>query len=288
VPKPKHIPKLAWETAQQLMTTPHTFSGICAGGYISDLGLKITTNSYGCGWDGYVCHAYLARGLDKNPVLLFDYQTATKRREGDEEANLALHKWLLTESPVRKFILNDTVESLSEGGAIIDCTKAGPSVCMWLCKVLRAPMEENHRVPLWYKLVQGGVHPVLALCVAHCVDSKYHDQETATHCSVFEPPADKAGLKRLFIDHLPEWTGDLATQSSIHFQSGSVFGKPARGNSWAYRPCWPAGGKHLLPILKGGATEKIDDGWGGWTEKPIPTSVEQMIKDLVKLQKEYI
>ena len=275
--KPNHIPDKAWETALKLLKTAPAKWGngnkICAGTYIQADG-TITTHTY---LAGYVCHAYVSRPYGHCP-LLFDTQTADHRQQADEPANLAFFKWLVSRSPVRKFILNETFDSVHEGGLIIDVLRAGPRETLWMCKAVRAMHEDTYRVPLWFKLVNGGVHPMLALVTAQCLSSTLTSQRGTTHCSCMMPPSTQAELKNLLtIDHLPIKKLKELPQTglfSAEWTTSLVFNNTA---TWG----------QLLPLDLKSKKVKVDDGWGGYFEKEVGTTCDALLEALIKLQKEY-
>jgi hypothetical protein len=292
--KPKHISEEAWAKAQDLLkTAPAKWNGgtyrdnVCAGAYIEKNG-KLASATL----EGYVCHAFIEREYNGRHLFF----NTIKNTYADPEAFQALCRWMKDKSPVRRFILNETYESMYHGGIIVDCTRCPSNVLLWICKVFRAAYEDTWRIPIWHKLVEKGVHPMVALCYSQCVNSKWADNRGTTHCSVFVPPMTKDEMKKLFIDHLPQkpkvkkaapapaeeyvedddWENDdydgPAWDTAAVFSSGDRYG-------------W--GDKHLFYLPKAGKKEKVPDGWGGFVEKAVPLDAKSVAKELKKLEKEY-
>lgn len=232
---------------------------------------------------GYICHGYVSKPT-KAP-LLFDTQSAKFRRVVDAEANVAFCDWMMNNSPVRNFILNDDLSSLMDGGVIIDAQRAGPSTLLWICKAFRVMNEEQHRVPIWHKLVKLGVNPMLALCASHCVRPNLLAEHHKTHCSIFIPPTTKEEVKKICtIDHIPECPDGLKNGTNYtKFNTSSLFSKLGEDG---YGCGFPE--NHLLPIAQNVKTEMVDDGWGGFSKKQVGGTVEELAAGLIKLEKECV
>jgi hypothetical protein len=309
MPKPEHIPQPAWDKAQELLVTAPGMwrRDICAGGYIyadgSTDGVSSPARDCTCGecdcepdeyydepcyccqycygdddyddagqWEGYVCHSYICHSTPA--PLLFDTQSRDQRSESKEEANHRFLHWMLNESPVRNFILNDTLDSLIHGGAIIDCQKAGPHLTLWICKSFRLMYEEPYRIEFWFEMVKGGVHPTLAFCAANLLTCHGTAQYGQTHCSVFLAPKTDKDLKALFVDHLPVSEEGLSKAGGYHnWTTSSVFGGDYEGKK--------------IPVPQKGKKERKPDGWGGWTEREI-APIEDLTEKLLELQKEFV
>jgi hypothetical protein len=267
-----------WEAAQKRANNTDTWvTDISAGSYFDSKGRAFGSSS------GYVCHAFMTyKGPPNNEPFVFVNDTKKSKYGSCEKLVEKFFTYICQESPLRNFVLNnDNLKQMINGGVIIDCKAAGSNATLWLCKTLRYAVEDPSRVKHWSDLVDAGVHPMLALCVASCVNSQLYDQGTSTHCSTFIPPATKEDMKRLFVDHLPNATS-WETEYFKGFVTANVFGTAPGG--YGYR--WD---KHLLPISKyGRATEKVPDGWGGYTLKPVVASIKKLAKDLIELQKEYV
>lgn len=270
------ISQECWEAATQRANDPNTWThGISAGSYFDSKGKPFGRSA------GYICHAFMT-GRDApedGKPFVFVNDTNLSKNSSSEKLVRKYFKYLCQESPVRNFVLNnDNFEQLINGGAIIDCLAAGSDATLWLCKAMRYPVEEPYRVKHWNTLVTLGVHPMLALCVASCVNADFCDTGGATHASVFYPPKTKDHLNNLFVDHLPDSTG----WNNAGFVTSRVFMPKSTGVGHGWY-------NHLLPIPdQGGIKEKVPDGWGGYTLKPKMVSLEEVAEKLLELQKEFV
>lgn len=275
----KDISDKCWEAAQKRANNTDTWvRDISAGSYFDSNGRSFGSSP------GYVCHAFMTYKAPPNKEpFVFVNDTKKSKYSSCEKLVKKFFTYICQESPLRNFVLNnDNLEQMLNGGVIIDCKAAGSNATLWLCKTLRYAVEEPFRVKHWSDLVDEGVHPMLALCVASCVNSRLYDQKAMTHCSTFQPPKNEEEMKGLFVDHLPNATS-WQIGSDTGFSTASVFGTKPKD---VYGYMWD---KHLLPLSKPGhATEKVPDGWGGYTLKPVVASIEKLAEDLIELQKEYV
>jgi hypothetical protein len=291
VSKPDHISQKAWDTALKLLEiAPDKWTkgpngdsgtrtgGICAGTYIREDGTA--DGNADCGYaasghlGGRVCHGFMQIGsyYKPSPVLFFNTMKSNFYLKQDHVAIREFCKWMKKLSPVRKFILNETVDSMFHGGIIIDCTNCPSNVLLWICKIFRCAYEDTWRIPLWYELSKRGVHPMLALVTSQCVTNKLLLQSHQTHNSCMHPPT-KTTIGSLFVDHLP-----LNTENPFDcgYETSSVFG------GYGYNSA------SLLPVNKTGRTKKVADGWGGYSTVSVPANVDTLAEDLKELQKEYV
>lgn len=152
---------------------------------------------------------------------------------------------------------------------MIDVEAAGNAALLFICKAFRMMQEDQFRIPLWYEMVKRGVHPGLALCVCQCVRPTLKDYGWATHNTCAVPPKNVEQLKCWFADtvyHRDSWEA-----------ISCIYGRKIA----AWSP-------HLLPISPNGRLIKVPDGWGGYTKKEEPQTLDALTEDLLKLQKEYV
>ena len=288
--KPKHIPQEAWDAAQKLLVDGPVKWGfknkdkvakvgtdkIAAGTYIQKDGKHLSQRCYN-GLTGHVCHSFIQLEYYTSCPLFFNTMVKT-----DIEGSREFLEWMKNDAPFSRYILNEDVDSMEHGGLIIDCTKIKSDTLLFICKIARTLYEDIFRVPIWYKLVKRGVHPMLALVVSQCVNSSLRDQEATTHNTCMMPPKTTEQMKKLF---------DLNTIED-RIKSEEPYGtwdtRKVFGHSDSYYSGWTRG-KHLLPIVSGnGKKKKVPDGWGGYVEKEVPFSIDTLASDLIELQKEYI
>jgi hypothetical protein len=290
MPKPKHISQAAWDKAQELLKTApdkwcnssYSTNTVCAGAYIEKDG-KISSNYL----EGYVCHAYVQRDYN-NRHLHFN---TIKNIYDNKEAFEAFCRWMKDKSPVRKFILNENYESMYHGGIIIDCTRCPSAALLWICKAFRAAYEDTWRIPIWYELVNEGVHPMLAMCYSQCVTANWADYGSTTHGSCMAPPTTKEHMKRLFIDHIEQKKPDPNEvevdddyDEDDYYWEGSKWDTPSvfRPGVASYR--WSP---NIFYLPDKGKKQKVPDGWGGYIEKAVKLDAKEVAKELKKLEKEY-
>jgi hypothetical protein len=267
------VTKEAMDTALELVSKGNadwclhsTSYSYCAGTYIDKDG---TENGEGR-MQGAACHGFV-QFYEPNKYSLFYNCNCAAHRSGDEKTNEAFMRWLLEASPFKKWFVNPTYESFAEGGAFID-VDCGNTLLLFLCKTMRMINEENYRIVNWKKLVDLGVHPVLALCVASICTTNLNAGSGRTHSSCMSPPTNERHLEALFRKEV----GPV----NLGWETSEVYG----GAKYWYDTVGC-----LLPIpTKTGQQIKVPDGWGGYIMKTNPASVEELAKQLIKIQKEYV
>jgi hypothetical protein len=274
--KPAHITQACYDAAVAYIPiaseTAHIPEGaeayhddLCAGALFGPDG-KVVVKSL-----GHVCHSWLRHGVGKKQMEECVFVGAMPSRcfvKKDEEANRAFLAWMKDKSPFRNFILNDDVNDMYEGAYLIDGI-CGPDNMMYLVKAFRMTIEDVHRIPFWYEMVKRGVHPMLAFLTANVVDEN-NGRGGSTHNTVMYEPKDKKELRKIFVDHVPSDKGDWTSTAVFNMVQAD----------WGARDS-------VLPLDRGGVkTEKVPDGWGGYTTRSIKVSVDTIAEDLVKLQKE--
>lgn len=299
--KPKHIEQKAWDKALQLLeTAPSKWRGgscddnVCAGTYVEEDGELFSNNL-----SGYVCHAFAERPYAGRHLF---FNTMNRKFYNENENTVkaveAFCRWMKDKSPVRKFILNEDYESMYHGGIIIDCTRCPSNVLLWICKAFRAAYEDPWRIPIWFKLVELDVHPMLALCFAQCANRNWLDQETTTHCSCMAPPLCEEDVAKLFVDHVkcrppvkPEAVKKIDLDEDDYYdddydyddgcwETVKVFRSEKRYGKWK--------NDDVFYLPSKGEVETVPDGWGGYIMKTVKTDAAVVAKNLKKIQKEYM
>jgi hypothetical protein len=279
--KPDHITQACWDTCmERLENAPKEWGRhLAAGGYINDKG-EILSGRWNSSpnWKGTVCHGFIQESdMFKDSMVFFNTQTVDPlgngksdsggylRKDGNAEANEAFTKWMCEESPWRDYILNDDWHQVMEGGAIIDTQACGSNNLLTICKLLRTKYEDTFRVPIWYNLVQKGVHPMIALIYSNNTNSN-QNAYSHTHNSSLYVPTTPQQMELLFQDKIPKC--DKGWDCKEVLGGGSSVG--------------------LIPT-KAAAPKKIKkpDGWGGYIETTEAGDPSELIETLKKLEKEY-
>ena len=146
-------------------------SGVCKGAaYFLD-GSRVTLTHTAC--HSWVGNAY-TNARKKSFVVLTCHSKKRSKNVCSAEAHSEIAKWMATESPFAFAILNrDDLNSVCNDGLVILCGEDGVTQwqCYWICKVLRYGVEGAQALDVWYALKQGGVNPILALCIATYIRS---------------------------------------------------------------------------------------------------------------------
>lgn len=165
--------------------TPKWKSGLCYG---DRMGMDGTL--YGAGHTA--CHSWASWYSNDPPLLVLNCHPR-KRIKCEQESVDAYVLWLSRESPFAKYVLNsDDTESLLQGGMIIACggkVGATKGEMLWMCKTVRYAIEGSQALDTWKTLVDAGVDPMLAICVASYVSSfvggKFTPKPVTSHGNVF-------------------------------------------------------------------------------------------------------
>jgi hypothetical protein len=289
--KPDHISQKAWDYAMELLKTApdmwHKGGGnggtpyCCAGTYIVKSGVPKTKDDdeydpdcyeRGVCLEGTVCHGFIGSPSMFNRAQMY-FSTASSDRghtSVDKKILTDWCGWIKNESPFAPMILNETVESMVDGGVIIDLSRSTCHLLLMMCKMLRTPYEEPERMKPWHDLYTKGVNGMLAWCYTqtHRGGSK---MSGTTHCTHMMPPT-KASLKLILSKDIRPPDKPKATSGSYGWNSTSVF-----GGSW---------GDNLWPAAGGKKKVKVADGWGGFIMKEVDDNKFDLVTELKKLQKE--
>jgi hypothetical protein len=185
-------------------------------------------------------------------------------------------KWLARESLVAPFIVNPDLESIQNGGAIIDATEANSQLGLWICKALRYHSEDTYRPKFWYEMVQRGVSPWMAFLVCSLYTQNRTLQAHRTHNSLFSAPS-KANLKKFLKTRqimAPQGKyGSAGSQATSLIYPDAGFGAGDRDE------IWPKGDKKMV---------KKPDGWGGYTMvEQGSMTLDDYAKTFIDMEKEY-
>lgn len=133
--------------------------------------------------------------FDKNAenFILLNALPPDVKRSCEKESLQALVKWLATETPFSKYILNrdDSDGSLSDHGMMMLVGPDGLTLAevMWVCKVVRYATEGDRSLDVWKYLTDNGVNPLLALYVssstAQVRGATFGYKSVYTHSNVF-------------------------------------------------------------------------------------------------------
>lgn len=270
-----------------LKTDPKKWEvGICAG-YLYGTEGEIIANAS----SGDICHAFYHRGKQSRTDVEVATSTLSerKRKVGEEEHHREFMKYLAQENPVgRQFIINkDDLSSIYEGGIVIDARRAGHNRTLWLGKAFRYCNEEPYRVEHWIKLVEKGVHPLVAMISAsiYTQNGSFTDAGLFTHAQVFANPESIEALSEaLFVKKF----NDLKNYSEIGRKpkedTSTVFwARQWKGDGYGFRPENKRG---IIENCLKERREKVSDGWGGYIEKKTPGDFNCLVEHLQKLTSE--
>lgn len=276
--QPDHITQECWDKCMELLEeAPGKWGGqIAAGGYIDKDGREIKGRwDTSPNWRGAVCHGFIQDDeMFRGSMVFFNTQKVTEnnqtgssthlRKAGNEEANEAFTRWMCEESPWRHLILNDDWHQLMTGGAIIDTKAGGSANLLTICKLLRTKYEDTWRVPIWFDLVQKGVHPMIALIYSNNTNQNQSAHYHTHNSSLYVPTTPKM-MENLFVDKMPKTRG------------------------WTCSDVIGGGSSTGLIPTKAAEPKKIrkPDGWGGYVETTEPGDPNKLIETLKELEREY-
>jgi len=252
--------------------------GVCAGVIFNSSGDIVVDRR-----SGEICHffvdpdrLYMEGGNCDKWAIIATAMGAKHRRKVDEEGSLAFLQWLVQENPVgAAFVLNkDDLSSVFEGGLLIDAQAAGLDRTFHLCRGSRYVTEEPGKGRAWYKLVNEGVHPLVAMMAATGYGGYGGGDDWTgsfcSHASVFWNPAS--------IEELAEALRYKAEPSTVPYSkysrtSQKVFIKKASVGGTLF--------KGEYGTIK---ETKVPDGWGGYTvKKEKIDGVKGFAKHLIEL-----
>lgn len=200
---------------------------------------------------------------DQN-FLVFNCHTL-KRSGASPEATTAVIRWIATESPFAKHILNgDDSESLANGVVFI-CGPGGLFLteAVWMCKFMRYAQESSSSLNAWYELYNNGVDPFFAAYIASIVTytkgASFGAYKATAHASVFfnnSPDLDK------LIKH--KYDPEASTTSNF-------FGETSDNTVE----------KKIKQFCK---PVQVSDGWGGFIDSHASTK-EEFITNVKEFEK---
>lgn len=220
---------------------------------------------------GYICHAFFNRGYEDVEVA-FSTLTARYRNASYEKEYQIFMEYLAKENPVgRQFIINnDDLSSIFEGGIIINAREAGYNRTLWLGKAFRWCNEEPYRVHNWFRLIEKGVHPLVAMIAASFLreDGNLQAGRTFTHAQVFANPES--------IEALAEALSVTSFKPMRNYREKVVEREDTSTVFWKRTVVLTGRPENKEGIIKdcigSQKTERIPDGWGGYIERKINAS----------------
>lgn len=229
------------------------------------------------------CHSHITSlfspsRMPETGALLASSHTKVRSPQIAPEAHSLLSDFVCSDvTPLGKYVVNrHDRDFCRDNGVIILC--GGPNgiknlnQAMWICKVLRYAVEQQHSIDVWYYLVMNGVAPLLALYVSEYFQvrhgQRYKYGMPNSHCSVFYYYTDAATNTR------PEsLLGNLELENN-----------PGMTMQVWKAPVKPSGIKGASFFSKKKPSEGlVSDGWGGHI-KVANHSLEDILKYTRELQ----
>lgn len=267
------------------------FADDCLEGFGGQSRGAITSSGAGChGFmkAGVVKASYSTYKGDFKGLVFANVISDTRRKTGGhsfkKDVFEAYTRFIIQESPFSKAILNrDNLDQCRNQGVIIDTEHYGTAVTILICKLLRVFIEDTYRAGVWYDLTMKGVHPMLALVVSQCVDQNLNVMGRS-HGATILPPANEKEIPKIFVEEIPE-----AKKMDTGWEGTSVLGLTGVASYDYSKTTYVYTYHGPLPVKQAGLKkEKVPDGWGGYIEKVVGTTIDTLAADLIKFQKPYV
>ena len=218
---------------------------------------------------GYVanapCHASLAsytydekRQVKKDTNVI----SVLAMKESVSKKNPEFVKWVAQQSPASVGVVNkDNIDEILNNGLVVDREIVGQRGALWLGKALRYLTEDRHREKLWTRLMDAGADDGMVAFIGASILSDAGGPSGRTHCSLSAYPKVKEDLKTIYHYFHDVGPHDDNDASATGFKALSIYERD---------------GSTIWGDLKG-RTEKVDDGWGGFTEKRVPGDAKEFV-----------
>lgn len=208
---------------------------------------------------GDVCHAAVNQCPSQDVVVVNAHKSHW------QNVNREFLLWATKESPFCHGVVNkDNDDELLNHAAVLDFNLIGKGGTLWVCKAVRHFEEDTFKLDFWNRLREQGLDGFQAFVGADILDPTGGARVGNTHVSLFH--YTKPTQLRKWYDEIKN-IGKIDT--AVASRGGYLyFDNPAECPVWG--------------SLKG-KTEKVADGWGGFTEVVRPCDAKEYAMKLKEI-----